>query len=154
MGASVLTKVYRGRPSASHYFVGVQGDYFFYLDPHQTRPMLPYFKEPKEYTEEMVMSCHTKRLRRIHVDQMDPSMLLAFLVRDEVEWQSLRDEMGSVQGKPVLHISDKEPIFCEEAGGEVRLTTGERPEAIKEVETLDDDLDEEGELINLPMPSL
>ncbi|KAF7310342.1 hypothetical protein MIND_00408300 [Mycena indigotica] len=30
-----------GRPSSSYYFVGVQGDGLFYLDPHHTRPTVP-----------------------------------------------------------------------------------------------------------------
>ena len=29
-----------GRPSSSHYFTGYQGEQFFYLDPHTTRPAL------------------------------------------------------------------------------------------------------------------
>ncbi|KAJ7205872.1 hypothetical protein C8J57DRAFT_1734527 [Mycena rebaudengoi] len=30
-----------GRPSSSYYFVGVQGDGLFYLDPHHSRPAIP-----------------------------------------------------------------------------------------------------------------
>ncbi|KAJ7442939.1 peptidase family C54-domain-containing protein [Mycena galericulata] len=30
-----------GRPSSSYYFVGVQGDGLFYLDPHHSRPAVP-----------------------------------------------------------------------------------------------------------------
>ncbi|KAF7325237.1 hypothetical protein MKEN_00568200 [Mycena kentingensis (nom. inval.)] len=30
-----------GRPSSSYYFVGVQGDGLFYLDPHHSRPTIP-----------------------------------------------------------------------------------------------------------------
>ena len=105
--------------------------------------MLPYHAEPEEYSEEEVASCHTRRLRRLHIDQMDPSMLLAFLIRDETDWMKWRHEMSNVPGKPVLHIGDREPVFQEE---------GEREGAVDEVETLDDD-EGDGELINLPTPS-
>jgi cysteine protease ATG4 len=30
-----------GRPSSSYYFIGVQGDGLFYLDPHHSRPAIP-----------------------------------------------------------------------------------------------------------------
>ncbi|KAJ7205880.1 hypothetical protein C8J57DRAFT_1404949 [Mycena rebaudengoi] len=35
-----------GRPSSSYYFVGVQGDGLFYLDPHHSRPAVPLRPPP------------------------------------------------------------------------------------------------------------
>ncbi|KAJ7245089.1 hypothetical protein C8J57DRAFT_1191054 [Mycena rebaudengoi] len=35
-----------GRPSSSYYFVGVQGDGLFYLDPHHSRPAVPLRQPP------------------------------------------------------------------------------------------------------------
>ena len=133
---------YSGRPSASHYFVGVQGDHFFYLDPHHTRQPLPYYPDVDEYSGEDVDSCHTRRLRRLHVDQMDPSMLLAFLIRDEEDWKRWRREIRT-GGKAILHVGEKEPTFGEES---------ERSGSIDQVETFDDEDTEDCELVNLPTP--
>ncbi|KAB2576281.1 Peptidase C54 [Lasiodiplodia theobromae] len=119
-----------GRPSASHYFVGVQGSNFFYLDPHNTRPFLPLHSDLADYTQEDVDSCHTRRLRRLHIKEMDPSMLIAFLIRDEADWRSWRKAVTDVHGKPVIHVADSEPIIH---GGQ------EREGAIDEVEAFDDE---------------
>ncbi|KAI9680769.1 MAG: Cysteine protease atg4 [Caeruleum heppii] len=126
-----------GRPSSSHYFVGVQGHNFFYLDPHQTRNALPLHLNPNGYTEKDVSSCHTRRLRRLHVEEMDPSMLLAFLVRDQQDWAAWRQRISSLSGKSVVHIADQDPGPLGHAP--------ERASALDEVEVLDDE-DEESHL--------
>lgn len=125
---------YSGRPSSSHYFVGSQGQQFFYLDPHHTRPALPYHEKPEEYSADEVDSCHTRRLRRISVEEMDPSMLIAFLFRDEADWQSWRRTVSEAHGKAIFHVADSEPS---------RYGYGtERESALNEVETFDDDTDD------------
>ncbi|KAF3918386.1 hypothetical protein ABW20_dc0101075 [Dactylellina cionopaga] len=123
-----------GRPSASHYFVGVQGQSLFYLDPHNTRPLLPYRKDPAAYTTEEVDLSHTRKLRRLHLREMDPSMLLAFLIGDERDWQAWKQ---GVHGKRVVHISDTTPGLGN--------PPGMREGAVDDVETFDDDSDVEEE---------
>ncbi|PNS21418.1 hypothetical protein CAC42_1197 [Sphaceloma murrayae] len=126
-----------GRPSSSHYFIGVQGSGYFYLDPHYTRPLI--HKTP---TPEDVASCHTRRLRRIEVEEVDPSMLLGFLIRTEDEWKAWRREIEDKErvkgedgkGKGIVHVHDKEPSFGEERN--------ERETAVDEVVSCDDDDDE------------
>ncbi|EMC99638.1 hypothetical protein BAUCODRAFT_344306 [Baudoinia panamericana UAMH 10762] len=113
-----------GRPSSSHYFVGHQGDNFFYLDPHTTRQAIP-----QNPSAEDLASCHTRRLRRLKIAEMDPSMLLGFLIHSKeefVEWRKAVDEIG---GKAIIHVHDKEPKYA---------TGNERPEAVDEVETWDE----------------
>ena len=127
----------RGRPSSSHYFVGVQGDSFFYMDPHQTRGALPWYDDIAKYTEEEVDSCHTRRLRRLSIKDMDPSMLIAFLIQDPADWQEWRNSMSNVQGKPVVHVADTEPALHSHGN--------ERASAIDDVETLDDEDEDEGD---------
>ncbi|KAI1333828.1 hypothetical protein F5Y15DRAFT_323877 [Xylariaceae sp. FL0016] len=120
-----------GRPSSSHYFVGVQGLYFFYLDPHCTRPALPYHQNPADFTEEELDTCHTRKLRRLHVKEMDPSMLIGFLIQDEEDWKDWRRSVKHVQGKAIIHVSEHDPVAqIHEQGGK-----------IDEVETLSDDDD-------------
>ncbi|KAE8548067.1 hypothetical protein EYB25_009860 [Talaromyces marneffei] len=125
-----------GRPSSSHYFIGVQNSFFFYLDPHHTRPALPH-KVDSAYTQEQVDSCHTRRLRRIHIDDMDPSMLVGFLIRDENDWIDWKRRIASSRegnGKAIIHIIDTESV---------PTPTMEREAALDEVEALDDDDDSE-----------
>ncbi|MCJ1246527.1 Cysteine protease atg4 [Trapelia coarctata] len=131
-----------GRPSSSHYFVGVQGENFFYFDPHQTRPALLWHEDSNDYTTEEISSCHTRRLRRLHIKDMDPSMLIAFLIRDESDWRRWRQAIAETKGQPVIHVADTEPPLDG--------TGVERPEAIAEVETFDDDDEGDGEIVNHP----
>lgn len=117
-----------GRPSASHYFVGVQGSHYFYLDPHYTRPALSCRQTDKAYTKEELDTYHTRRLRRIHIKDMDPSMLIGFLIRDEYDWTDWKTRVVSVQGKPIVNIVSG-------------IQTGHgygREEALDEVEALED----------------
>ena len=121
----------------------MQGDNFFYLDPHHTRPAVPYHEDNNDYTIDDIESYHTKRLRRLHISDMDPSMLIAFLIRDEGDWRNWRLAMNGSQGKAVVHVADTEPKLCGEGA--------ERPGAVDEVETFDDDSihdDNNGESIN------
>lgn len=118
-----------GRPSASHYFIGHQGDQFFYLDPHSTRTML----SPQPSAAD-VETCHTRRVRRLGIAEMDPSMLIGFLIRSQEEFEEWRKTVSEAEGKAIIHIYDKEPKFA--AGTE-------RPEAVDEVETWDETGEEE-----------
>ncbi|KAL7929390.1 hypothetical protein V8C35DRAFT_315517 [Trichoderma chlorosporum] len=123
-----------GRPSSSHYFVGSQGSYLFYLDPHHTRKAIPYHVDVTKYTEEDIDSCHTSRLRRLHVKEMDPSMLIGFLIRTESDWSEWRQCVESIQGKTIIHVADHEPTLYSSEG---------RDGAVDEVEILSDDDDED-----------
>lgn len=123
-----------GRPNSSHYFIGCQGDIFFYLDPHETRPALPYHSNASQYTKEEIDTCHTRRLRGLKLSEVDPSMLLGFLIKDENDWVDLKKRLGEVRGKKIVTVLDKEPPIPGE--------TVERKEAVDEVETFDDEDDE------------
>ncbi|KAL2170384.1 hypothetical protein VTG60DRAFT_4870 [Thermothelomyces hinnuleus] len=122
-----------GRPASSHYFVGVQGQWLFYLDPHHPRPKLPYRENPDDYTSEELDSCHTRRLRRLHVEDMDPSMLIGFLIKDEDDWDMWKSAVKHVQGKSIITVSPHDPT---------RDMGSARAEAIEEVQTLSDDDDD------------
>ncbi|KAI9749905.1 MAG: Cysteine protease atg4 [Chaenotheca gracillima] len=130
-----------GRPSSSHYFTAVQSSHIFYLDPHQTRPALP----SSSLTAEDISSCHTRRLRRLHIREMDPSMLIAFLIRDEADWRSWRAavEEHSSGGKPVIRIADREPSRGAPGAGGAAGREAEREGALDEVEILSDDDDDD-----------
>ncbi|KAF1946461.1 putative cysteine protease ATG4 [Clathrospora elynae] len=157
-----------GRPSASHYFVATQANNFFYLDPHSTRPLLPYrppsssaspapptpsslstsisstsssttivppasevpaTSDKSSYSAEELSSCHTRRIRRLQIREMDPSMLLAFLITSQQDYEDWKEGVMSVQGKSVVHVQDKQPS----PRGQ------EREGAVDEVESWDED---------------
>lgn len=81
-------------------------------------------------------SFHTRRLRRLHIKEMDPSMLIGFLIRDEDDWKNWKRNVMEVQGKPIIHVSDKESSLHGQGT--------EREGAVDEVETLDDEETENG----------
>ncbi|KJZ70398.1 Putative cysteine protease atg4 [Hirsutella minnesotensis 3608] len=122
-----------GRPSSSHYFVGAQGSFLFYLDPHHTRTALPYHADADEYADDEIESCHTARLRRIHIREVDPSMLIGFLIRSEDDWLDWRRCVKHVQGKAIIHVADHDMT--------TQSAKGQREDAINEVEPLSDESD-------------
>ena len=108
---------------------------------------MPYYDVVDDYTLEDIKSYHTKRLRRLHVTDMDPSMLIAFLIRDEADWRNWRLAISESQGKSVVRVTDTEPTYHGKGA--------ERAGAVDEVDTFDDENDDNrgldesnGELIN------
>jgi cysteine protease ATG4 len=87
----------------------VQGSEFFYLDPHQTQPAIPYREKVDEYTETDINSCHTRRLRKLHVKELDPSMLLGFLIQSEDGWNQWCQSISQLPGKSIVHIAPRDP---------------------------------------------
>ena len=98
-----------GRPSSSHYFVAVQSSHLFYLDPHQQRVALPWRDNVMNYTDEEIDTCHSRRLRRMKIDDMDPSMLLSFLIKDEADWSDFKIRLKDINGKAIIHIHAGRP---------------------------------------------
>lgn len=84
-----------------------------------------------DYTREEIESCHTARLRRIHVREMDPSMLIGFLIRSEEDWKDWKRSVKHVQGKSIIHVAQQNAVHGGSSEG--------REGAIDEVETLSDD---------------
>ncbi len=123
----------------------MQGSHFFYLDPHQTRPALPLHEDPSAYSADDISSVHTRRLRRLDLTEMDPSMLIAFLIRDEADWASWRQQLSRARlrgggGKAVIHVADREPATG--GAGGPQGGPGERAGALDEVEIMSDDDDD------------
>lgn len=64
-------------------------------------------------------------------------MLIAFLVRDQADFENWKEGVVSVQGKAIVHVSKSEPP----PRGQ------ERAGAIDEVESFDEREDEEGDAV-------
>ena len=69
-------------------------------------------------------------------------MLIGFLIRDESDWDSWRKAVDEVEGKPVVHVADTEPTLHGHGS--------ERESAVDDVETLDDEDEDDGELVECP----
>lgn len=69
-----------GRPNRAFYFVGHQDDDLLYLDPHCVRSALLTIPQAL-----VSLELHTDTVRSCPIEEMDPSMLLAFLCGDEEE---------------------------------------------------------------------
>lgn len=99
-----------GRPSSSHYFMGYQGDYLFYLDPHFPRPSLNA-TTVGDLKPEAFQSVHTNRIRRLHLQDMDPSMLVGILIRDQNDWDAWKAQVLDPKTQKIVHISPAPAII-------------------------------------------
>lgn len=79
-----------GRPSSSLYFFGYQGDYLLYLDPHTAQLDLAGYATDQEKSE----SVHSTRFNKIHLSELDPSMLIGVLIKGSKEWDSWKLASG------------------------------------------------------------
>lgn len=101
-----------GRPSSSHYFFGYQNDYLFYLDPHQWQPALKL--DDDTLTADALETCHTTRIRAINFDEMDPSMLVGFLIKSETDWEEWKSRINSdmlSSSRKIVSISAEPPTL-------------------------------------------
>ena len=73
--------------------------------------------------------------------EMDPSMLVGFLIKDEDDWLDWKRGVKHVQGKAIIHVSDNDP------GREGAVS--ERDGAIDEVETISDEEDDEDTVLDI-----
>ncbi|KAF9206435.1 Cysteine protease atg4a [Haplosporangium sp. Z 27] len=94
-----------GRPGRSLYFVACQGDELYYYDPH--------FVKPRVTNEELdncpAPSFHCPVVRSMDMMELDPSMLLGFLIQSPSELQDLRKKLLGPeinQSYPLLSIQN------------------------------------------------
>ncbi|CAO3647136.1 unnamed protein product [Cunninghamella blakesleeana] len=84
-----------GRPNSSLYFMGLQNDELIYIDPHFSRCAIET-KELMDYTVEDLATYHCAIPRKIHISQIDPSMLIGFYCRTEDEFNILCEQIEEV----------------------------------------------------------
>ncbi|CAG8446689.1 13196_t:CDS:10 [Acaulospora morrowiae] len=97
-----------GRPGRSLYFVGVQDDELFYLDPHFVRPAINL----NNITEFPVEDYHSTIVRAMDVSEMDPSMLLGFLCQSSQDFDNLCERINKEMDAqfPILTILNACPV--------------------------------------------
>ncbi|KAF8930102.1 Cysteine protease atg4b [Haplosporangium gracile] len=94
-----------GRPNRSLYFVASQGDELFYYDPHFVKQRVT----PEELGSCPMPSFHCPVVRTMHISELDPSMLLGFLIqsRDELDDLRIRLDRDMVEASyPLLTFVD------------------------------------------------
>jgi cysteine protease ATG4 len=48
------------------------------------------------YTSDQLKTFHCEKVKKMPISSLDPSMLMAFLVRDYEDWLDLRDRLNNV----------------------------------------------------------
>ncbi|KAI8883618.1 hypothetical protein K501DRAFT_184017 [Backusella circina FSU 941] len=101
-----------GKPNSSLYFIGCQGDDFIYLDPHFSRPALET-KPLVYYTMNDFTTYHCTVPRKIHISNLDPSMMLGFFCRTRGDFDALCLQLEKISKKytPIITIQQKVPEY-------------------------------------------
>ncbi|KAF9125642.1 Cysteine protease atg4b [Mortierella sp. 14UC] len=97
-----------GRPNRSLYFVASQGDELFYYDPHFVKQRAT----PQELSSCPMPSFHCPVVRTMHISELDPSMLLGFLIQSRDELDDLRTRLG----RDMVDLSYPLLTFVDDAG--------------------------------------
>lgn len=100
---------------------------------------LPFHDDVENYSDAEIGSCHTRRLRKLHIKEMDPSMLIGFLIRDRNDWETWCTEIRNAPGKGIVHIAERD--LAREGG------SSGRDDAIDEVESFDDDSEDDTDTV-------
>ncbi|KAG0688637.1 Cysteine protease atg4 [Pichia californica] len=144
-----------GRPSSSHYFFGYQSDYLFYLDPHlaQNAILLEQNGHIKDTDRQKLLeTIHSKKLRKIHISKIDPSMLIGFLIKNKNDYNDFKEKINSFDpNKRFLNIYHSRPLQIPELvshGSELDGFIDLGIESINEEEEEEDDDDGDKENVN------
>lgn len=92
-----------GRPGASLYLLGFQGDSVYYLDPHRVQPAV----DPATSTD----SYHCETLRRMPMATIDPTLALAFYCRTSGDFDTLCEALDVLSSAapscPILTVAER-----------------------------------------------
>ncbi|KAF9128420.1 Cysteine protease atg4 [Mortierella sp. GBA39] len=124
-----------GRPSSSYYFVGYQGDDLFYLDPHHSRCVVES-KNLNDYTAEDFSTYHCETIRKIDINAIDPSMLLAFYCRDRADFDAFCLKVQELNARPgmassIFTIGEKAPDYDDDDDGRLLSVADEEDDDLE-----------------------
>ncbi|KAF9433606.1 Cysteine protease atg4c [Entomortierella beljakovae] len=97
-----------GRPGRSLYFIANQGSELFYLDPHFVKPRAAQ----DELSKTPSMSYHCSVIRSMDINEMDPSMMLGFLIQSPKDLADLSARLRNDMEKryPLFTVSEDVPL--------------------------------------------
>ncbi|OZJ02535.1 hypothetical protein BZG36_04138 [Bifiguratus adelaidae] len=104
-----------GRPNSAMYFCGCQGDDVLCIDPHTTKPALGV--KPRDmYTESDLATFHLEGPNCVHITQLDPSMLIGFLILDIQDFDDFCVSFQRVFGslKPIFTIEEYPLLYTDD----------------------------------------
>ncbi|KAI9022167.1 hypothetical protein CLU79DRAFT_751450 [Phycomyces nitens] len=129
-----------GRPNSSLYFIGLQGDELIYLDPHFSRPALET-KNVSEYSEKDLSTYHCAIPRKIHISQVDPSMLLGFYCQTQEDFDIFCSQISEISKHctPIFTIEQRAPEYDEDVRSENDFGIVSDEEEEEEEKEKDDD---------------
>lgn len=98
-----------GKPRQSFYFIGKQNDNIFFMDPHTVQPaFLNINNNDKKISKDM-----NEKINYIDVSDLDPCMLVCFLVSSHQEFKDWKREINkcvnSDTGYPIFSIQESQP---------------------------------------------
>ncbi|XP_075261964.1 cysteine protease ATG4A-like [Convolutriloba macropyga] len=94
-----------GRPNSAYYFIGYQGSFLLYLDPHDTRPTVATVTDDSSY--------HCDTAKRMPFTALDPSLAIGFLLQSQAQFDTwcskLRESVITDKKQPLFEIVQKRP---------------------------------------------
>ncbi|KAG1047456.1 hypothetical protein G6F43_010096 [Rhizopus delemar] len=108
-----------GRPNSSLYFIGLKGDELIYLDPHYSRPALET-KSLAQYTRKDFNTYHCTIPRKVHISNIDPSMLVGFYCQNISDFESLCQQITktSKNHSAIISVEQSAPVYEEDVRSE------------------------------------
>ncbi|TRY67417.1 hypothetical protein TCAL_04381 [Tigriopus californicus] len=145
-----------GRPNHALYFIGYADDEVLCLDPHQTQVSGSVGTKSNEDEVTLDSSYHQRKVSRLAIDQLDPSLALCFFCSSETEFddlcQGIRQRLIHCRSTPLFELCRQRPAALRTATALEASTTfkfhsrdNSTPEASRDVgsPTSSDGSDEE-----------
>ena len=96
LASSYCTGIAGGKNRSSYYILGYQGDQLLCLDPHTVQPALDSVND--------YMTCHTTDYLQLSFGELDPSLLVAFLLPTPAACTQFLQEYAQVSCLVSLYI--------------------------------------------------
>ena len=109
-----------GKPGASTYLIGIQGDKALYLDPHEVQQVVNI---NGEYQETSTSSYHSNVIRHIPLDSIDPSLAIGFYCRDKDDFDDFCSRASKLaeesNGAPLFTVAQSRGFLPQAASNNV-----------------------------------
>ncbi|KAF9070477.1 peptidase family C54-domain-containing protein [Rhodocollybia butyracea] len=90
------------------------------------------------YTATELKTFHCDRVRKMPLSGLDPSMLIGFMCRDEMDWVDFRKRVGQLP-KTIFSIQDEAPSWAADSADNMGLESMSDPDEMDTMDLGDDD---------------